>query len=86
MDAAGRRVRVTEICPGRVETEIFGRLTGNMEQAHKDFYEGYESLQPSDIADAIEYSLDTPRHVNVSTIELLPTFQVVGGIEFERRD
>jgi NADP-dependent 3-hydroxy acid dehydrogenase YdfG len=85
MDAAGRRVRVTEICPGRVETEIFGRLTGDMAQAQKDFYDGYESLQPSDIADAIEYSLGTPQHVNVSTIELLPTFQVVGGIEFERR-
>lgn len=85
MDAVGRRVRVTEICPGRVETEIFGRLTGDMEQAQRDFYDGYESLKPNDIADAIEYAIGTPRHVNVSTLEILPTFQVVGGIEFERR-
>ncbi len=84
MDAFGRRVRVTEIRPGRVETEIFGRLSGDMEQAHKDFYEEFESLQPTDIADAIEYAIGTPVHVNVSSIEILPTFQVVGGIDFHR--
>ncbi len=84
MDAFGKRVRVTEIRPGRVETEIFGRLTGDMEQAYRDFYAEYDSLQPSDIADAIEYAIGTPVHVNVSSIEILPTFQVVGGIDFHR--
>jgi NADP-dependent 3-hydroxy acid dehydrogenase YdfG len=84
MDAFGKRVRVTEIRPGRVETEIFGRLTGDMEQADQDFYAEYDSLQPSDIADAIEYAIGTPAHVNVSSIEILPTFQVVGGIDFQR--
>lgn len=84
MDAFGRRVRVTEIRPGRVETEIFGRLTGDMEQAHQDYYAEYEALQPNDIADAIEYAIGTPVHVNVSSIEILPTFQVVGGIDFQR--
>jgi NADP-dependent 3-hydroxy acid dehydrogenase YdfG len=85
VDSFGRRVRVTEICPGRVETEIFGRLLGDMEEAQRRFYDGYESLTPSDIADAIEYAVGTPRHVNVGHIEILPTFQVPGGLEFERR-
>lgn len=84
MDAFGKRVRVTEIRPGRVETEIFGRLTGDMEQAYQDFYADYDALQPSDIADAVEYAIGTPVHVNVSSIEILPTFQVVGGIDFRR--
>jgi NADP-dependent 3-hydroxy acid dehydrogenase YdfG len=85
VDAYGRRVRVTEICPGRVETEIFGRLLGDMEEAHRQFYEGYESLTPDDVADAIEYAVGTPRHVNVGHVEIMPTLQVPGGLRFERR-
>jgi NADP-dependent 3-hydroxy acid dehydrogenase YdfG len=85
VDGYGRRVRVTEICPGRVETEIFGRLLGDMEEAQRRFYDGYESLKPEDIADAIEFAIDSPRHVNIGHLEILPTFQVPGGLNFERR-
>ncbi|GHE76211.1 oxidoreductase [Amycolatopsis deserti] len=85
VDAFGRRVRVTEICPGRVETEIFGRLLGDMDRAQREYYDGYESLKPEDIADAIEFAITSPRHVNVGHIEILPTFQVPGGLNFERR-
>jgi NADP-dependent 3-hydroxy acid dehydrogenase YdfG len=85
VDTFGRRIRVTEICPGRVETEIFGRLLGDMEEAQRRYYDGYESLTPADVSDAIEYAIDTPRHVNIGHIEIVPTFQVPGGLEFERR-
>jgi NADP-dependent 3-hydroxy acid dehydrogenase YdfG len=85
VDAFGRRIRVTEICPGRVETEIFGRLLGDMEEAQRRFYDGYESLKPADVSDAIEYAIGTPRHVNIGHIEIVPTFQVPGGLEFVRR-
>ncbi|KAA9156010.1 SDR family oxidoreductase [Amycolatopsis acidicola] len=85
VDGFGRRVRVTEICPGRVETEIFGRLLGDREKAQREFYDGYESLKPEDIASALEFAVDSPRHMNVGHIEILPTFQVPGGLEFERR-
>jgi NADP-dependent 3-hydroxy acid dehydrogenase YdfG len=86
VDGYGRRVRVSEICPGRVETEIFGRLLGDMEAAQREYYDGYESLKPEDIADAIEFAVDSPRHVNIGHIEILPTFQVPGGLNFERRE
>ncbi|MEU1299165.1 SDR family oxidoreductase [Streptomyces shenzhenensis] len=85
VDGFGRRVRVTEICPGRVETEIFGRLLGDMEEAQRRFFDGYESLKPEDIADAIEFAVGTPAHVNIGHIEILPTLQVPGGLAFERR-
>lgn len=85
VDAYGRRVRVTEICPGRVETEIFGRLLGDMEEAQRRYYDGYESLKPEDIADAIDFAIGSPRHVNIGHVEILPTFQVPGGLNFERR-
>ena len=85
IDACGHRVRVTEISPGRVETEIFGRLLGDREGAQRIYYDGYETLRPEDIADAIEYAIGAPRHVNIGHIEILPTFQVPGGLSFERR-
>jgi NADP-dependent 3-hydroxy acid dehydrogenase YdfG len=83
--AYGRRVRVTEIVPGRAETEIFGKVIGDMEAAQKQFYDGYESLKAEDVADAVAYAIGTPRHVNIGQIEIMPTFQVPGGLNFERR-
>jgi NADP-dependent 3-hydroxy acid dehydrogenase YdfG len=85
VDAYGKRIRVTEICPGRVETEIFGRLLGDMEEAQRRFYDGYESLKPEDIAEAIAFAISAPRHVNIGHIEIMPTFQVPGGLSFERQ-
>jgi NADP-dependent 3-hydroxy acid dehydrogenase YdfG len=88
-DTVGKRIRVTEICPGRVETEIFGRNLGGspeaMEEAWKTYYEGYESLTTDDIVNALDYAVETPRHVNVGMLELMPTFQVPGGLTFDRR-
>jgi NADP-dependent 3-hydroxy acid dehydrogenase YdfG len=88
-DTVGKPIRVTEICPGRVETEIFGRNMGGtpdaMEEAWKTYYEGYESLTTNDIVDAIDYAIETPRHVNIGMLEIMPTFQVPGGLTFDRR-
>ncbi|MFD1213211.1 SDR family oxidoreductase [Arthrobacter sp. GCM10027362] len=88
-DTVGKRIRVTEICPGRVETEIFGRNMGGtpeaMEEAWKTYYEGYESLTTDDIVNALDYALETPRHVNIGMLEIMPTFQVPGGLTFDRR-
>lgn len=88
-DTVGKRIRVTEICPGRVETEIFGRNMGGtpeaMDEAWKTYYEGYESLTTDDIVNALDYAVETPRHVNLGMMEIMPTFQVPGGLTFDRR-
>lgn len=85
VDGYGHRIRVTEICPGRVESEIFSRLLGDAEEAHRLYYEGYESLTPEDVADAIDFAIAAPRQVNIGHLEIMPTFQVPGGLNFERR-
>ncbi len=71
VELQGSGVRVTEICPGRVETEFFQVAVG--EEEAKKHYAGFEILVPEDVADAILYALDTHWRVNVSTIELTPT-------------
>ena len=77
----GSGVRVTEICPGRVETEFYDYRTGNIEE-HSQAPTSIQALQPRDVADAVMFALKAPPHVNVSTIELLPLGQAVGGARF----
>ena len=68
------------ICPGRVETEFYGVASGNPEGLAKMADTEIRSLQPEDIARTILFALDAPMRVNVSTIEILPVEQVVGGV------
>jgi NADP-dependent 3-hydroxy acid dehydrogenase YdfG len=86
IDAMGRRVRVTEICPGRVATDIFGHVTGDIEAARKEFIDGFELPQPTDIADAIAFAIAAPLAVNISNMEILPTLQVPGGLTTVKRN
>ncbi len=86
IDAFGRRVRVTEISPGRVETDIFATVEKiDPAEAKRKYFEGFEMPQTSDIADAVEYALGTPQYVNIGLIELLPTLQVPGGLRTAKR-
>jgi NADP-dependent 3-hydroxy acid dehydrogenase YdfG len=78
LDLQGTGVRMTEICPGRVVTEFLVQAVGEAEA--RQTYGAFNELQPEDIADAILYAVDTPWHVNVSTIEIVPTEQALGGI------
>ena len=87
-DMLGHRVRVTEICPGRVETEIFGRNLGgspdDLKRAWAEFYEHYESVTTADITGAARFALEALEHVNVGMIEIMPTLQVPGGLTFNQ--
>jgi NADP-dependent 3-hydroxy acid dehydrogenase YdfG len=86
IDAFGRRVRVTEISPGRTETDIFAHVEKiDPAEAKRKYYDGFEMPQVSDIADAIEYAIGAPQYVNIGLIELLPTLQVPGGLRTGKR-
>ena len=80
IDAFGRRVRVTEICPGRVATDIFAHVHGDSRETRERFIEGYELPEAKDIADAIAFAISAPVAVNIGHIEITPTLQVPGGL------
>ena len=81
VDAFGKRVRVTEICPGRVATDIFAHVSGvDPAAARAQFIDGFELPQASDIADAIAFAVAAPIAVNISNMEILPTLQVAAGL------
>ena len=80
VELKGTGIRVTEICPGRVDTGIFDASIDDAATLEKVKDTGIEVLQPEDIADSIRYALDTPWHMNISTMEIAPTDQYYGGV------
>lgn len=84
IDAFGKRVRVTEICPGRVATDIFNNVHGDDPSVRQRFIEGYELPLASDIADAIAFAVAAPVSTNIGHMEITPTLQVMGGLQTAR--
>ncbi len=84
IDAFGRRVRVTEICPGRVATDIFAHVHGDSPETHERFIRGFELPEAKDIADAIAFAIAAPIAVNIGHMEITPTLQVPGGLSTAR--
>jgi NADP-dependent 3-hydroxy acid dehydrogenase YdfG len=84
VDCFGKRVRVTEVCPGRVATDIFANVHGDSAETRAKFIDGFELPEPKDIADAIAFAIAAPVAVNVGYIEITPTLQVPGGLSTER--
>ncbi len=84
IDAFGKRVRVTEICPGRVATDIFAHVHGDSKETYERFIEGFELPRAEDIADAIAFAIAAPIAVNVGHMEITPTMQVPGGLQTTR--
>jgi NADP-dependent 3-hydroxy acid dehydrogenase YdfG len=85
LDLHGSGIRVTEISPGRVETGVHLALLEDREEGRRRFYEGFDSLQPDDIAEAIMFVLGAPQRMDVSYMEIVPTDQSYGGSQFHRR-
>lgn len=84
LDVFGRRVRVTEICPGRVATDIFAHVHGDTPEIRERFLEGFELPSAQDIAEAIAFAIAAPVAVNIGHMEITPTLQVMGGLQTAR--
>lgn len=77
-DLLGTSVRVSEIVPGRVETNLY-RTTLPDERARAALYDGYRPIQPEHIARIVGDVIDLPVFVDVSRVEVFPTDQATGG-------
>ncbi|MFT6055017.1 MAG: NADP-dependent 3-hydroxy acid dehydrogenase YdfG [Roseivirga sp.] len=75
MDLNGTGVKVSQVCPGLVETEFsIVRFKGDDERA-KTVYQGFDALQAEDIADLIGFIVTRPAHVNISDTIVLSAAQ-----------
>jgi 3-hydroxy acid dehydrogenase/malonic semialdehyde reductase len=85
-DLHGTGVRVTCVEPGLCSGTEFSdvRFKGDKKRAAA-VYAGVEALTPEDIANAIDWIVSQPAHVNVNTIELMPVAQSFAGFQLDRK-
>lgn len=75
LDLLPHNIRVSEVCPGMVETEFsVVRYKGDAERASK-VYEGIDALKGEDIADIVYWIASQPPHVNILEVVVTPTAQ-----------
>ena len=84
-DLAGTPIRVTTIEPGVCEGTEFSdvRYRGDTEKAGA-VYEGFEAVNPNDIADATWWITNAPPHLDITRIEMMPTAQTPAGFAIHR--
>lgn len=85
-DLHGTGVRVTCIEPGMGGGTEFStvRFQGDRDRANA-VYAGMQPLGPSDIAEAVHWATSLPAHVNINTIELMPTAQSFAPFQVHRQ-
>lgn len=80
LELLGQPVRVTEICPGLVETEFsmvrFDQDRGKAEAV----YRGMTPLAAEDIADCVQWVVTRPAHVNIDEIVVRPRDQAAATL------
>lgn len=80
IDFLPHNIRVSQICPGAVETEFSQvRFKGDHERA-ASVYKGFTPLSATDVADAILYVVNCPPHVNINDLVIMPTAQANSSI------
>lgn len=80
-ELVGEPVRVIEIAPGMVRTEEFSLNRLGSQEAADRVYEGVaQPLIAEDIAEAIVWTLERPRHVNIDSMTVRPVAQATNTL------
>ena len=72
-ELASKHVRVSVIEPGATRTELQEANRPEILAQIRGRQDGFELLDPQDLADAIGYMVTRPRHINVNEIMVRPT-------------
>jgi len=72
---AAHGIRVTDIQPGFVSTELMDSADPGLKDAWDQAWQGRRTLQPEDVARALMFAVTSPAHVSVSELLVRPTDQ-----------
>jgi 3-hydroxy acid dehydrogenase / malonic semialdehyde reductase len=84
-DLLGSGIRITNIEPGNAETEFSMIRFNNDQQRADSVYQQTVALTADDIANTIFWLVNTPAHMNVTTMEIMPTDQATGPLAIYRK-
>lgn len=74
--SAAKGVRMTDVQPGVVDTELTDHVTApGVRKRFEDGWRGKRKLAPADVARAVLFAVTAPEHVNVNEILVRPTDQ-----------
>jgi len=80
IDMVADGIKVSAIHPGMVETEFsVVRFDGDKEKADA-VYNGLTPLYAEDIAEAVEFAVTRPEHVNINDMVIMPTAQAAATV------
>jgi len=85
-DLLGTGIRITNIEPGNAETEFSMVRFKEDGQRAENVYQNTTALTADDIANTVLWLANTPEHMNVTTMEVMPTEQATGPLAIYRRD
>ncbi|WP_045390482.1 SDR family NAD(P)-dependent oxidoreductase [Falsirhodobacter sp. alg1] len=80
-DLHGTGVRVTSLEPGMATSEFTLVRTGGNQEAFDALYEGANPLTAEDMAETIWWIATLPPHMNINTLEVMPTSQSNAGLQ-----
>lgn len=84
-DLVGTGLRLTELSPGRVKTDIYREALADDPEKLANMYRDVRTVHPDDVASALVCALAMPEHVDVSFLEIVPTDQAPGGYAYAKR-
>ncbi len=85
-DLKGTAVKVTIVKPGLCGDTEFSSVRFHGDQNKVDsIYSDTDSVTPEDIADTILWLVNTPAHMNVNDMEIMPVCQTYAGLSVEKK-
>ena len=86
-DLIGTQVRVTNLEPGNVAGTEFSnvRYHGDDDKAAK-VYDGFKTMTGDDVGDILLWLIESPAHVNVNRLEVMPVAQTYNGLTIAKND
>lgn len=77
-------IKVTNVCPGAVNTEFSEvRFKGDKAKADK-VYEGFDELQAEDIADVIAYAINAPARMTLADVTIYAAAQAAPTVIYRK--
>ena len=86
-DLIGTQVRVTNLEPGNVAGTEFSsvRYHGDEDKAAK-VYDGFKTMTGDDVGDILLWLIESPAHINVNRLEVMPVAQTYNGLTIAKKD